>query len=66
MASEHHESPVTGQPRERDKVQHICIKIKMDGICSVTIGISAGLASKNVLLIFLRVQTAYQEFLVKI
>lgn len=38
----------------------------MDGICSVTIGISAGLASKNVLLIFLRVQTAYQEFLVKI
>ena len=23
-------SPVTGQPRERDGIQHICIKIKMD------------------------------------
>lgn len=29
--------PVTEQPEERDKVQHICIKIKMDGICSAAI-----------------------------
>ena len=40
-------SPVTGQPRERDGIQHICIKIKMDGICSTAIWISAALASKK-------------------